>query len=76
MDPSLRRGDARAMTSISDHRIAQILARRDELQDLMASGDVAADEFVRLSKDYAEIEPVAQAAREVRRLRAELEVLN
>ncbi len=29
-----------------------------------------------LSKDYAEIEPVAAAAREVRRLRAELEVLN
>ena len=33
------------------------------------------DEFVRLSKDYAAIEPVADAAREVRRLRAELEVL-
>ena len=31
---------------------------------------------MRLSKDYAEIEPVAEAAREVRRLRAELEVLN
>jgi peptide chain release factor 1 len=30
---------------------------------------------VRLSKDYAEIEPVAQAAREVRRLRAEAESL-
>ena len=30
---------------------------------------------MRLSKDYAEIEPVAAAAREVRRLRAELEVL-
>jgi peptide chain release factor 1 len=41
----------------------------------MASGDLAADEFVRLSKDYAAIEPVAAAAREVRRLRAELEVL-
>ena len=31
---------------------------------------------MRLSKDYAAIEPVAAAAREVRRLRAELEVLN
>ena len=38
--------------------------------------DLAPDEFVRLSKDYAEIEPVAAAAREVRRLRAELEVLD
>jgi len=60
------------MTTISDERIAQIEARRDELQAAMSSGDVAADQFVRLSKDYAEIEPVAAAAREVRRLRAEL----
>src|SRR5690242_21903444 len=42
----------------------------------MSRGDLAPDEFVRLSKDYAAIEPVAAAAREVRRLRAELEVLN
>jgi peptide chain release factor 1 len=60
------------MTSISDDRIAQIEARRDELQSAMNARDMAADQFVRLSKDYAEIEPVAAAAREVRRLRAEL----
>ena len=42
------------------------------LQNAMAAPDLAPDEFVRLSKDYAEIEPVAAAAREVRRLRAEL----
>ena len=60
------------MTSISAERIAAIEARRDELQNAMSSGNLAADEFVRLSKDYAEIEPVATAAREVRRLRAEL----
>jgi peptide chain release factor 1 len=41
----------------------------------MSRGDLAADQFVRLSKDYAEIEPVAVAAGEVRRLRAELGVL-
>jgi len=63
------------MTSISAERIAAIEARRDELQNAMSSGSVAPEEFVRLSKDYAEIEPVAAAAREVRRLRAELEVL-
>ncbi|HET8750438.1 MAG TPA: peptide chain release factor 1 [Sphingomicrobium sp.] len=51
-------------------------ARKQELAEAMARGDVAPDEFVRLSKDYAAIEPVAAAAREVRRLRAELEVLN
>jgi peptide chain release factor 1 len=63
------------MTSISPQRIAQIEARKDELQNAMASPSLAADEFVRLSKDYAEIEPVAAAAAEVRRIRSELEVL-
>src|SRR5438874_8950537 len=63
------------MTSISAERIAAIEGRKDELQNAMAAPNVPRDEFVRLSKDYAEIEPVATAAREVRRLRAELEVL-
>jgi peptide chain release factor 1 len=63
------------MTMISDERIAQIEARRDELQNAMSSADVAPEAFVRLSKDYAEVEPVAAAAREVRRLRAELKAL-
>jgi peptide chain release factor 1 len=63
------------MTSISAERIAQIEARKDELQNAMAAPNLAADAFVKLSKDYAEIEPVAVAAREVRRLRAELDVL-
>src|SRR5207342_3877895 len=64
------------MSSISSERIASIEARRHELQQAMAAPNVAPDEFVKLSKDYAAIEPVAAAAREVRRLRAELEVLN
>jgi peptide chain release factor 1 len=64
------------VTHISSERIASIEARKHELQQAMSRGDLAPDEFVRLSKDYAAIEPVAAAAREVRRLRAELEVLN
>ncbi len=63
------------MTRISGERIAAIEARRDELQALMATGDLAPDRFVQLSKEYAELEPVAVAAGEVRRLRAELGVL-
>ena len=64
------------MTHISSERIASIEAKKHELSDAMARGDLAPDEFVRLSKEYAQIEPVAAAAREVRRLRAELDVLN
>src|SRR4051812_7704221 len=41
----------------------------------MSSAEVAPEAFVRLSKDYAEVEPVAAVAREVRRLRAELKAL-
>ncbi|HVQ06806.1 MAG TPA: peptide chain release factor 1 [Allosphingosinicella sp.] len=59
------------MTRISAERIAAIEARREELQQAMSAQDLAPEAFVRLSKDYAEVEPVAAAAREVRRLRDE-----
>ncbi|HVH37562.1 MAG TPA: peptide chain release factor 1 [Sphingomicrobium sp.] len=64
------------MTRISAERIASIEAKKHELAQALAAGDVAPDDFVRLSKEYAQIEPVAAAAREVRRLRAELDSLN
>jgi len=63
------------LTTIPAERIAQIEARRDELQALMATGDLAGDRFVQVSKEYAELEPVAEAAGKVRRLRAEAESL-
>ncbi|WP_414900647.1 peptide chain release factor 1 [Sphingomonas flavalba] len=63
------------MTGISDERIAAIEARRNELQAQMAAGDLSPDRFVALSKEYAELGPVAEVAGEVRRLRAELDVL-
>nr|WP_174269603.1 peptide chain release factor 1 [Sphingobium chlorophenolicum] len=63
------------MMHISAERIAQIEARRDEVQASMTRADLAPEEFVRLSKEYAEIEPVARAAHEVRRLRQELSAL-
>src|SRR5215213_7867052 len=63
------------MTKISLERITSIEAKKHDLAAAMNASDLAPDEFVRLSKEYAQIEPVANAAREVRRLRAELEVL-
>jgi peptide chain release factor 1 len=64
------------MTRFPAERIAAIEARKEELQQAMSAPDLAADAFVRLSKDYAEILPVAEAAREVRTLRAEMEVID
>jgi peptide chain release factor 1 len=63
------------MVSIPPGRIRQIEARRDELQSEMARADLPPDRFVALSKEYAELEPVAAAAGEVRRLRQEAESL-
>jgi peptide chain release factor 1 len=63
------------MISITPDRIRQIEARRDELQAAMARADIPAEQFVQLSKDYAELEPVAQRAADVRRLRAEAKTL-
>jgi peptide chain release factor 1 len=61
--------------TISDERIAAIEARREELQGQLASGDLPRDQFVALSKEYAEVGPVAAAAAELRRLRAERDTL-
>ena len=64
------------MSRISLERIVSIEAKKHELTEAMAAPNLPPDEFVRLSKEYAQIEPVASAAREVRRLRAELDVLS
>ncbi len=64
------------MTQIAAERIAQIEARFAELEARMASGTVEGDAFVALSKEYAELEPVAAAAKQVRRLRAEVGTLD
>ena len=64
------------MITIPIERIRQIEARRDELAASMARSDLAPDQFVKLSKDYAELEPVANAAHEVRRLRQERDALS
>ncbi len=59
------------MTRISNERIAQIVARRDELSARLASGALEGAAFVQASRDFAELEPVVTAAAEVARLRAE-----
>jgi peptide chain release factor 1 len=64
------------MITIPIERIRQIEARRDELAAAMARSDLAPEQFVKLSKDYAELEPVANAAHDVRRLRQERDALS
>ena len=60
------------MTTISADRIAALLARREDLSTQLSSGDLPRETFVALSKEYAEVEPVAAAAGELQRLRGEV----
>src|SRR4029453_3287110 len=59
------------MNRISLDRIVSIETKKHDLAEAMAAPNLAPDDFVRLSKEYAQVEPVAAAAREVRRPRAE-----
>lgn len=53
-------------------RLDQIANRFAELEARMASGTLEGDEFVKASRDYAELEPVAKVAAEVKAAREEI----
>ena len=57
--------------TISDDRLAQIAGRLADLEARLASGTLEGDAFVAASRDYAELEPVAKIAEEIRAMRAE-----
>ena len=58
--------------SVSDARLGQIGARFAELEARLASGTLEGKDFIAASRDYAELEPVAKAAADVREMRGEL----
>jgi len=53
-------------------RLEQIAHRFAELEARMASGTLEGDAFVKASRDYAELEPVAKSAAEVTAMREEI----
>ncbi len=58
--------------TIPAERLNQITHRFAELEARMASGTLEGDAFVQASRDYAELEPVAKIAAEVKVMRAEM----
>jgi peptide chain release factor 1 len=59
-----------------EEKLDQVVARRDELaKALAAGGKIEPQELARLSKEYAELTPVAQAIEALRKTRAELDGL-
>jgi len=53
-------------------RLEAVIARHDELTALMASGEADAKAFADLSKEYAQLSPIVERARELRKVRDEL----
>jgi peptide chain release factor 1 len=49
----------------------RVAARHDELRDALAGGQVEAHAFARMSKEYSELTPIAEAIAELRKARAE-----
>jgi peptide chain release factor 1 len=62
--------------NIPEERLAQLANRFAELEARLASGQLEGDAFIAASRDYAELEPVAKAAEEVRSMRAEIAELS
>ena len=58
--------------TIPAERLDQIANRFAELEARMASGTLEGEDFVAASRDYAELEPVAAIAAEVRAMRGEI----
>jgi peptide chain release factor 1 len=58
--------------TIPAERLDQIAHRFAELEARMASGQLVGDAFVQASRDYAELEPVAKVAAEVKAAREEI----
>lgn len=58
--------------AVPQERVDAIIGRHSDLTHQMASGDLPPEKFVELSKEYAELDPVASAAKSVRALREEV----
>lgn len=52
--------------------LARVLARHDELRDVLSSQGLSSEQFARLSKEYADLTPVAEAITELTRTQSEL----
>lgn len=60
------------MPALDDGRLRQIIERGAALANDMAAPDLPAERFVTLSREYAELAPVAEAAAALLRMRGEL----
>lgn len=55
-----------------DANLDRVVRRKEELSALLSSGDLAPDAFTDASREYAELEPVAEKVTELRNVEGEL----
>ena len=55
------------MSTISQEKLDRLIQRFATVEHDMSSGAVSGDGFVKLSKEYADLEPTAKKARELRK---------
>ncbi|RMF09873.1 MAG: peptide chain release factor 1 [Alphaproteobacteria bacterium] len=61
---------------IPREKLDQLITRHEELEHAMAAGgEMSGDEFSRLSKEYAELSPIVEAARTLRAVKQEMDDL-
>ena len=60
------------MSAVPAQQLDQIANRFSELEARMASGTLEGEDFVKASRDYAELEPVARIATAVKAMREEM----
>jgi peptide chain release factor 1 len=59
-----------------DEKLDKVLARHDELAQLMTESAADASAFARLSKEYSDLSPIVEKIRELKEARAEMADLN
>ena len=55
-----------------DEKLDRVMARYDELRDTLAAGVTESAQFVKLSKEFADLGPIAEAIGELRKARADV----
>ena len=58
-----------------DRKLDQVLGRFKEIESLMSGGDLPAEEFTKLSKEYSDLTPLANAIKEYKSMKSELDDL-
>lgn len=58
-----------------DRKLDQVLARHAEVEALLGSGHLPADQFTKLSREYAEMEELSALIKQLRKSQAELKDL-